>query len=90
MTTVKSEYRVRVKPLDTICEYLHNLKGTVIKGRKVGIYKRLKRSNWDPVRIKTINEVLVDLNENKIKEFKQYTSGKFWFPTSCLLRIKSK
>ncbi len=71
-------YKVKVKPLNTIAEYLHNLCGVVIKAKRVTIFKRLKRHGWNPVKIGVEEQILVSFAKSRKSELK-HSSKKFWF-----------
>ena len=74
----KKVYKVKVKPLNTIAEYLHNLCGIVIKAKKFPIFKRLESHDWNPVRIGVEEKILVDFAKSRKPELK-HSSKKFWF-----------
>ncbi len=78
---------VKIKPLGTICEYLHGLSGFVVKTRKKIITKRTYESNWNPVKVGETTEYCVDLSAHSNRELDTSMPKQFWFEAEQLTEV---
>lgn len=88
MIKKNDRYKVKVRAIVGISEYLHGLVGIVVDAKKESIFKRLKSHGWNPVKIGSQTIFLVDFNQNRSKKLDPKSSKKFWFTAGQIAKVR--
>jgi hypothetical protein len=77
---------VRIKAMEGIADYLHNLDGKVVRVKVEPIIKRTTKSNWNPVKVGTERVCTVDLRHHSNPDLDTSMSKKFQLPEGMLTK----